>query len=104
MGWAGWGKTGIIFATLPVTRIRTKPGINAAGEATKKVTSLQEIDVFICNIFSRINHDCYERVERWAVLLEFIMFASLDCAICLHAALNIFTYTEATQTILTWEL
>ena len=70
----GRGETGILFATQSVARIKTP---NAKGEAMKKQ---QEIDISICNIFPRINHDRYMRVEKWAVLLE-TQVTSLDCAV-----------------------
>ena len=50
---------GTIFMAQPVTRITTKSRTNAAGElrSSEKATGLEEIDISICSIFPKINHD-----------------------------------------------
>ena len=75
-----------------------------AGEATyEKVTYLKENDVSISNIFPRINYDCYKSVERRAVMLEIHVCIGQSSYVSV-SGIYFSTSTEATQTLLTWEL
>ena len=61
----------------------------------EKVTGLWEIDVSVCNIFSRISHGCCMRVKKWAMLLETYVLIARSC--CSFIALISRGYTNSTN-------
>ena len=65
-----------------LTKNRLTMHSNAAVRSYGKATSVWEIDVSICNIFSRISHGCYGTLERWDIVFcYFFQEGSFVCAV-----------------------
>ena len=72
---------------------------NTAMRSYGKATSVWEINVSICNILSRINHGCYETLERWDIVFCYFFSGRIFhlCCMCFDPSSPLANFSLCTQ-------